>query len=352
MKPVKKIFIPIIAFLLAAALLFSACSKGGTDFPSQTEAPDSSSSAPETETENTEEPSTSKYSMSDNLVALTFDDGPGYSSTLKILDALEQNNSVATFFVVGYNLDEHPEVTKKAFDMGCEIGNHTNDHKYLTKCSAEQRDYQINENNRKIKEITGADCKLLRAPGGLDKGLSGAVDMPFIAWDIDTNDWKLKDASHKGRSDEQRNADIDGVVNHVMSNLHKGDIILMHDIYDFSADVAVRLIPEIVAAGYKLVTVSEMFEAYGTEVKAGSTYRSAQIVASENHAIVKPGAYIVNTSSGGLNLRDSSGTGSNIIAEIPKGTVVMVTESVEGWAKVTHEGKTGWVSTAYLRPAD
>ena len=61
------------------------------------------------------------------MIALTFDDGPSYY-TPRILDALEKPGPAATFFVVGYNAARYGETMKRAYDMGCEIGNHSYNH--------------------------------------------------------------------------------------------------------------------------------------------------------------------------------------------------------------------------------
>ena len=70
--------------------------------------------------------------------------------------------------------------------------------------------------------------------------------------------------------------------------------------------------------------------------------------ATRNTAVVEPGTYKVTTNGGGLNLRSQPDLVSDVITEIPVDTVLTVTESTQGWAKVTYEGQTGWVSTKYL----
>lgn len=345
-----KKFIVLISFALILSVVFAACktSSPGGDNTTGTVTQPVYTSETETETETTQP--APKYTPADNLLALTFDDGPGYKSSQKILDVLEQNNSVATFFVVGYELDEHPENTKRAAEIGCEIANHTKDHKNLTRCTDAEIQEQIKYVNDKVEAITGKRPVLLRAPGGNISGIESKVGMPLIQWSIDTNDWRKKDAAHKDRTAEQRQADINSVVDHVMTNAGPGQIVLMHEIYDFTADVCEILIPKLVAAGYKLVTVSEMFEAYGIELENGKSYRFASSAesAASNKTTLDAGQYIVNTVSGALNLRSEPNTGAAVLSEVPKGTALTVTESVEGWAKVTYAGQTGWVSATYL----
>jgi len=350
----KKSSLRIIAILVVIALLFTACGgKIGTETGSDTQTAQTDLTDLSSETETETDTTAPAYSVSDNLIALTFDDGPGTGSSTKILDTLKANNAVATFFVVGYNLDEHPEITKRAFDEGSEIGNHTNGHKNLSKCTPDEIHEQIDYVNDKVEEITGTRPVLLRAPGGNFKGITGEVGMPLIQWSIDTNDWRHKDKSGSSRTEEQRNSEINAIVDHVMTNVGPGDIILMHEIYDFSADVCEILIPKLAQAGYKMVTVSQLFAAYGTKLEAGEVYRNASsaAAASENTLKVEPGNYVISTSYSSLNLRQEASASSAVLTEIPKDTVVTVTESVEGWAKTTYNGQTGWISTKYIKPA-
>ncbi len=347
----KKALINTLAAALAITLIFTSCGNGDdtpfTTVPSQSSSSDNSNT--EAETEETK----SAYSVSDNLIALTFDDGPGTESSEKILRILAENNAHATFFIVGYNLDERPEIVKKAAEQGNEIGNHTKGHKNLSKSTDSEIREQINYVNDKVESLTGKRPVLLRAPGGNFQGVTDKVGMPLIQWDIDTNDWRHKDTS-SGRTEEQRNSEINAIVEHVMTNVAPGDIILMHEIYNFSADVCEILIPKLAAAGYKMVTVSELFEAYGTKLEAGKVYRqavSAETTTYSNTLKIEPGVYAVTTSSSSLNLRESADINSAVLIEVPKGESLTVTESVEGWAKTSYMGYTGWVSTKYLTPA-
>ena len=351
----RKLLISVVSLLLCLLLVFSACStdnnKGDEEQStnSQGEVIDVGGENAEEE-KGTTQPETKKPST-EKLVALTYDDGPNPSTTNRILSALEKNNSVATFFIVGNRIDSGTDTISRAIGMGCEIANHTYSHKYLNKISASERNSQIDQVNDMVKEQFGVEVKLLRAPGGNFKGVEDKIDMPLIQWSIDTNDWRHKDVSGKNRSEAQRQKEMDDIIDHVMSNVKDGDIILMHDIYDFTADMSEILIPKLVNAGYKLVTVSEMYEAYCQELNAGEVYYNCVITpASEMLEPIPAGEYAVTTKNGGgLNLRSEASKSGDILIEIPNQTVLNVTESVEGWAKVSYHGHTGWVSTAYLK---
>lgn len=348
----SKVILALTALVLAAAMLLSAC--GVKDDSKTTAAGTSSAGEPAmTEEPDTEEPTTAKpkYSPSDKLIALTFDDGPRSSTTNRVLDLLERSGGVATFFLVGYNIPDNAEVIKRAAAMGCSIGNHTKDHKILTKCSADTIKAQVNGVNSLLRDM-GIEPTLFRAPGGAFKGVKDQIGMPLIQWSIDTEDWKFKDASHKGRSAEERTADLNRIADMVFSQAKGGSIVLMHDIYDFTADLCEIVIPGLVERGFKLVTVDQLFEAYGEKLENGVVYYSAKLPEpSARPASAEPiaaGKYTVSTSGSVLNMRVSPDADSQVLEKIPNGTIVEVTKSVLGWAYVTYNSAQGWVSSAYL----
>lgn len=348
----SKVILALTALVLAAAMLLSAC--GVKDDSKTTDAGTSSAGEPAmTEEPATEEPTTAKpkYSPSDKLIALTFDDGPRSSTTNRVLDLLERSGGVATFFLVGYNIPDNAEVIKRAAAMGCSIGNHTKDHKILTKCSADTIKAQVNGVNSLLRDM-GIEPTLFRAPGGAFKGVKDQIGMPLIQWSIDTEDWKYKDASHKGRSAEERTADLNRIADMVFSQAKGGSIVLMHDIYDFTADLCEIVIPGLVERGFKLVTVDQLFEAYGEKLENGVVYYSAKLPEpSARPASAEPiaaGKYTVSTSGSVLNMRVSPDADSQVLEKIPNGTIVEVTKSVLGWAYVTYNSAQGWVSSAYL----
>lgn len=195
------------------------------------------------------------------MIALTFDDGPKTSVTSRILDSLQANGGRATFFMLGSNVNANAGVIRRMVDQGCEVANHTHDHKYLTKIGAEGIVSQVGSTNQKIQAVCGVSPVLMRPPGGYIDGASlnvlGSMGMPAIMWSIDTRDWQHRNA--------QRTIDT------VLSQVKDGDIILMHDIYSTTADAAVVLIPELTARGYQLVTVSEL-AAYRGGIAPGHKY--------------------------------------------------------------------------------
>lgn len=197
------------------------------------------------------------------MVALTFDDGPS-KKTERILDVLEQYGAHATFFVVGIQLEKFPEIVKRASDLGCEIGNHTYNHKNLTKISPDEMREQINGVNRLVLEATGKEPALVRPPYGAgikDETVKANVAYPLIMWTIDTLDWSTRDTQ--------------STLEAIRKDVKDGSIVLMHDLYDPTAATVETIVPELIEQGYQLVTVSEMFAAKGIALEPGKYYRKA-----------------------------------------------------------------------------
>lgn len=181
------------------------------------------------------------------MVALTFDDGPS-AATSRILDSLEANDARATFYIVGNRMGNYTETIRRMAALGCEFGNHTWDHTYLTKLSAAAMHRNLNQMDTTLQNIAGVRTTTVRPPGGfVNDGVRQALaayGTPGIMWSIDTLDWKTRNAR--------------STINCVLGNVRDGDIILMHDLYGTTADAAAVLIPELKKRGYQLVTVSEL----------------------------------------------------------------------------------------------
>lgn len=199
-----------------------------------------------------------KIDKNKKMVALTYDDGPSIY-TPRVLKTLKENNSVATFFVVGNRVPTYSDTVKKAHDMGCEIGNHTYEHKNLTRVSEAEVKRQITKTNRNVKKVTGQAPVIVRPTGGAtNANVKQWVGMPSIIWSIDTLDWKTRNAGSTKKA--------------VLDHVKDGDIVLMHDLYSATASASETIIPELVKRGYQLVTVSELAECRGGMKETGAYY--------------------------------------------------------------------------------
>lgn len=196
---------------------------------------------------------------SQKLIALTFDDGPSMY-TGKILDILEEYNSSATFFMVGYNIERHPERVQMVLDAGCEVGNHTSNHKDLSEISRKAIESEVYDNEKLLNEAGAEGELILRLPYGLyNDTVKEVVKRPMVNWSVDSRDWKTKDAQ--------------STVKEVMNNAKDGRVVLMHDIYESTLKAVEELVPWLINEGYRLVTVSELYEARGEKLKDGHIYR-------------------------------------------------------------------------------
>lgn len=270
----------IIALILAVSLFAIGCGNSDEASSQDTLQAEVTTAAPAYIPEVTTpvirptEPSTPDYSDVDlsKVIAITFDDGPSTntpSSTERILDTLEKYGVKATFFVQGVNLtysefkERNCALVKREAELGMEIGNHSYDHPNFDKMSASEIQKQLNDAADLIEEASGVRPQIVRTPYGAQKQSTlDAVDYPVILWNIDTLDWDTKNA--------------DKTYNEIMNNAKGGSIILMHDLYQATADAVEMAVPALLAKGYKLVTVSEMFEMYGQKLEPNHYYYKAE----------------------------------------------------------------------------
>ena len=170
---------------------------------------------------------------SKKVIALTFDDGPHPIHTMSILEDLNKYDAHATFFVLGSRVQHYPEVLQKMLEQGNEIGNHSWDHPQLTRLSKNKIKSQIEQTQDAVEKATGSEPSLVRPPYGAinDNVREYMEDMEVTLWDVDPEDWK-------DRNEKK-------IVNKVMSKAKDGGVILMHDIYQTSAEAAGKIIKQL-----------------------------------------------------------------------------------------------------------
>ncbi len=201
-----------------------------------------------------------KINPEEPMVAITYDDGPHPTVTEEILDALEENNAVATFFMLGDNISGREEILKRSKNLGNELCSHSYDHPQLTKSSEKKIRSQMARTDKLIKEAIGKKAPLMRPPyGAYNQKVRENVEKPMILWTVDTLDWQHKDSEKTYES---------------CMEAKDGDIILMHDIQPSSGEAAADIYRGLQEKGFQLVTVSEMYEARGQELKDGGSYFS------------------------------------------------------------------------------
>lgn len=196
-----------------------------------------------------------------NRVALTFDDGPDRWTEL-ILDALDQEDVHATFFVVGQKVEDAPAVTREIVSRGHEVANHTFSHANLAALSNQEIVTELADCSLAIQNATGRTPYFYRAPFLNDtpaaKMAGLALGMLSVSCDVIAEDWALKDWRQ--------------ITNRVTSGVkHGGRIVLLHDGVPHDRNgirtptyLAVKtIVPWLKEHGYELVTVSELLGRVG-----------------------------------------------------------------------------------------
>lgn len=249
-----------LSFILALfSSVICACSDAQSEDNGSGIASESADTASETTVSTTE--NVDYKALGKPLVALTFDDGPNNTTTVQVLDVLEEYGVRGSFFLVGDNInDSTADVVKRAYDMGCEIDNHSKTHSDMTKMTAEEISSEIDFVSEKVRDITGEGTKFFRPPYiAVNPTMYEAIDMPFICG-AGCNDW---DSS----------VSIEDRAERTLNQVKDGTIVLLHDSQgNFKTVQALKtIIPALQEEGYEFVTVSELFEAKGIEISGDDT---------------------------------------------------------------------------------
>ncbi|MFL6589380.1 MAG: polysaccharide deacetylase family protein [Chthoniobacterales bacterium] len=182
-------------------------------------------------------------------IALTFDDGPNATLTPKLLDLLAARHLKATFFVVGQNAADHPEILKRAVKEGHEIANHSWSHPNLGKMSDEAVRRELQKTDDAIVAAIGKRPTLLRPPYGSitahqKKWIHEEFGYRIIIWDVDPLDWKRPGPSV--------------VTARILKETVPGSIVLAHDIHAPTIEAMPATFDQLMKKGFKSVTVTEL----------------------------------------------------------------------------------------------
>lgn len=194
------------------------------------------------------------------LIALTFDDSPT-AVTEKIVEAAEKFGVRLTLFCEGQKLNENSsQILKKALKLGCEIGNHSFSHPALVSLDDDEIKKEISSTTSLIEKYAGVSPRLVRAPyGAADERVLSLIDYPFMNWNVDTLDW-----------DEKTTCEY--IISSVLDNASDGSVVLMHSIYEKTAQALETIIPALLERGFELMTVSEMYKRKGEELLCKKLY--------------------------------------------------------------------------------
>ncbi len=192
-------------------------------------------------------------STSQKVIAITFDDGPHGSNTPRLLDMLKQRNVKATFYVVGDmitgNPSSAPGLLRRMVAEGHEIGNHTVTHGTLSRMSNDALRSELSRAHKLILKETGVAPRSMRPPGGAIKSdqrklMLEEFGYPTILWSVDPEDWKRPGPSV--------------VTSRLLKGASPGGILLVHDLHKPTVDAMPSTLDQLLAQGYKFVTISEL----------------------------------------------------------------------------------------------
>ena len=209
-------------------------------------------------------------------LAITFDDGPDPHWTPRILDILKQKDVPAAFFVIGVQASQWPDLLKREYAQGDEIGNHTYTHPNWEDITRTQIRWELNLTQRLIESTLGVKSILFRPPYGIDHQpeyaeevalLPAAQDMGYliVGQKIDPHDWQQRDG---------KQIPMQEIIDGVLHQVDDGNIILFHDGGgDRSQTVAAlpKIIDALRAQGYQFVSVSDLIGKTRADVMAPLT---------------------------------------------------------------------------------
>lgn len=191
---------------------------------------------------------------SKKMIAITMDDGPHKTLTQRAMTAFEKYDGRATFFELGNNVELYPEIVKDVHERGFEIASHTQSHAQLSKLSADKIDSEVGQTQNAVFKITGTEPVLVRPPYGAQNDTVRSVFKSYgltsVLWDVDTLDWKNRDAQK--------------VCDSIVKEAADGKIVLIHDIHETSIAGLELALPILHEQGYQFVSVSTLYQYRGT----------------------------------------------------------------------------------------
>lgn len=191
-----------------------------------------------------------KHDDREKCISISFDAAWGADDTIEILNTLDKYNVKATFFMTGGWVDSYPDMVKEICSRGHDLGNHSHNHKQMSKLSASEQKDEIMYVTDKVKELTGYDVFLFRPPYGdynstLINTVYGCNHYP-IQWNVDSLDW--------------RDYGVENIIKTVTNHkaLGNGSIILMHNGAKYTAKALGTVIETLQSQGYTFIPISEM----------------------------------------------------------------------------------------------
>jgi len=192
----------------------------------------------------------------EKVVALTFDDGPNPPTTNEILAVLKKHNVPATFFVVGKQAEQHPDMIKAIYTAGHELGNHTWSHEVLICKSASYIRKEITDTDNLLRSLGYTGPIHFRSPKGMKLVVLSKVLAHMkrnnILFDVAGYDWEKPGTK----------AIVNNVLSQALMHVRPGSIILLHDGSCSDKKEVVNacdiIIERLQQRGYKFLRISEL----------------------------------------------------------------------------------------------
>lgn len=183
-------------------------------------------------------------------IALTFDDGPGVA-TESILDTLQRTHAKATFFMLGPAVQAAPDTVRRMANLGMALGDHSWTHPQFPNLSNDQVTSEITRQADAVEKVTGQRPVAVRPPFGAFTSTTPHAGFPFVLWNVDTEDWKNRNA--------------DATTKRALDGAQRGAIVLMHDIRPSTAKALPGIIASLQHDGYTLVTIGDLIPTMKTD---------------------------------------------------------------------------------------
>ena len=186
-------------------------------------------------------------------IYLTFDLGYEAGYTSKILDALKDENVQGAFFITAHYINTQPELVKRMIDEGHIVGNHTVNHKSMPSISDEELKTEVMKLHTQIYQKYNYEMKYLRPPKGeySERTLSLCENLGYktVMWSFAYVDW-----------DEKKQPSEDEAMDKIVSNLHNGEIMLLHATSKTNANIMSQMIKKVREEGYEFKSLEEFVQ--------------------------------------------------------------------------------------------
>ena len=192
-------------------------------------------------------------------MALVFNVGAGFEPATGILDTLAERQQHATFFVMGWWAERHPDVLRQIADGGHEIASHGHSIFDLTQATDAQVRADLESADLAISAVTGRSTRPLWSPSAGNRNarvraIAASLGYRPILWTVDSADWTLE-------------ATPESVYSHVVNGASNGAIVVLHFDSPTTRDSTAQVLPAVIDtlrnAGYRLVTITELLTTTG-----------------------------------------------------------------------------------------